>query len=301
MAKHSRSSRQTRRERPGSAAAQIHRQANYDLDVVVPVYGRPDLLERCLASMEATRGNLALRLVVVDDASPDQAALRPIYDGLNGSSKLLRNKTNLGFPRSVNRGVAQGYAPLVLLLNSDVELQPGALQAMAAEFDDPAVGVVGPKLLFPADSLDPHRPAGKVQHAGMAVNFRGQWVHANLGWSADHPKVGERRVVQAVTGACLMARRAAWAKVLQYYRQSGDPTTGALNEIYGRGTYEDVEFCIAVRGQGYQVVYTPAAVAVHHVGASSAAAGQPFAQARNDMIFRARCGHLLAWDEWRFL
>jgi len=284
-----------------------------DLDVIVPVYGRPDLLERCLASIEATRGELDARLILVDDASPEMAALEPIYAGLNGRAKLIRNRQNSGFPRTVNRGVSQGFAPLVLLLNTDIELQPDCLQAMIAEFADPQVGVVGPKLLFPPDSLDPHQPAGKIQHAGMAVNFRGQFVHANLGWSANHPKVNERRVVQAVTGACLMTRRSLWIAITKFYRSSGDPTSGAMNEIYGRGTWEDVEYCFAVRGQpapsnghqpgspgGYQVIYTPDAVAYHLVGGSSAQAGQGYSLARNEMIFRARCGYMLAWDEWRF-
>jgi GT2 family glycosyltransferase len=274
--------------------------ATGDLDVIIPVYGRPDLLERCLASLEATRGALDVRLILVDDASPEPAALEPIYARLNGRARLIRNRQNSGFPRTVNRGVALGFAPLVLLLNTDIELQPGCLQAMIAEFADPQVGIVGPKLIFPPDSFDPHRPAGKIQHAGMAVNFRGQFIHANIAWSADHPKVNERRVVQAVTGACLMTRRSLWASITKFYRSSGDPTSGALNEIYGRGTWEDVEYCFAVRGQGYQVIYTPNAVAYHAVGGSSAQVGQGYPLARNEMIFRARCGHMLAWDEFRF-
>jgi GT2 family glycosyltransferase len=296
MSKSQREKKSQRLNRPEGKAGPIG-----DLDVIVPVYGRPDLLQRCLASLEATRGTLDLRLILVDDASPEPAALEPIYAGLNGRAKLLRNRQNSGFPRTINRGVARGFAPLVLLLNTDIELQPGCLQAMIAEFADPQVGVIGPKLLFPPDSLDPHRPAGKIQHAGMAVNFRGQFIHANIGWSADHPKVNERRVVQAVTGACLMTRRSLWVAITKFYRSSGDPTTGALNEIYGRGTWEDVEYCFAVRGQGCcQVIYTPNAIAYHAVGGSSAQVGQGYPLARNEMIFRARCGHLLAWDEFRF-
>jgi len=48
------------------------------------------------------------------------------------------------------------------------------------------------------------------------------------------------------------------------------------------------------------VVYQPKAVAVHHVGGSIRATGQGFELKRNEMIFRARCGHMLAWDMWRF-
>lgn len=272
----------------------------YELDIVIPVYGRPDLLRKCLDSIEATKGDIKARLILVDDKGPEPEALKEVYRSLNGNSHVAYNRQNSGFARTVNTGVGLGNAPLVLVLNTDIELQPGALQAMIAEFDDPQVGVVGAKLLFPADSYDPTRPAGKVQHAGLAVNWRGNIVHANIGWSADHPAVNERRVLQAVTGAMIMLRRETWRKVVSAYRQAGDPTSGAFNDVYGKGCYEDVEFCFAARSVGYQVIYTPGAVAYHHVGGSIIAANESYPLGRNEMIFRARCGHFLAWDEYRF-
>lgn len=271
----------------------------YELDIVIPVYGRPDLLQKCLGSIEATKGDIKARLILVDDKGPNQDELKAVYQSLNGTSRVSYNRENSGFARTVNAGVTLGSAPLILVLNTDIELQPGALQAMVSEFDNPAVGVVGPKLLFPPDSYDPTRPAGKVQHAGLAVNWRGNIVHAQIGWSADHPAVNERRKMQAVTGACLMTRRQVWQQVISAYRKAGDPTGGAFNEVYGKGTYEDVEYCFAVRSGGHHVIYQPAAVAYHHVGASAEGAGG-YPVSRNEMIFKARCGPLLAWDEWRF-
>lgn len=271
----------------------------YDLDIVIPVYGRPDLLQKCLASIEATKGDIKARLILVDDKGPNQDELKAVYHSLNGTSRVIYNRENNGFARTVNTGVSLGSAPLILVLNTDIEFLPGALQAMVNEFDDPAVGAVGPKLLFPPDSYDPTRPAGKVQHAGLAVNWRGNIVHVQIGWSADHPAVNERRKMQAVTGACLMTRRQVWQQVVSAYRKAGDPTGGALNEVYGKGTYEDVEYCFAVRSGGHHVIYQPAAVAYHHVGASAEGAGG-YPVSRNEMIFKARCGPLLAWDEWRF-
>lgn len=269
------------------------------LDIIIPVYGRPDLLQKCLDSIAAQTG-VDYQIYLVDDQGPEQDQLAEIYKAQNGSARLMRNKENLGFARTVNRGVALGRAPLVLILNSDVEMKPGALAAMVAEFDNPKVGVVGPKLLFPEDSTDPTRPAGRVQHAGLAVNFRGKIIHPNIGWSADHPTVNRHRNCQAVTGACLMTRREVWGGVYKMYREHGDPTAGAFNEVYGKGTYEDVEFCFAARTLEYDVIYTPKAEAYHHVGASVLQGGGGYPLARNEMIFNARCGGMITWDEWRF-
>lgn len=273
------------------------------LDVVIPVYGRPDMLGQCLAALAATAGDLSYSLFVVDDKGPDQEALQKIYAALPPDAWLLRNAQNMGFPYTANRGAEQGRSEFIVFLSTDIVLQEGCLQAMIGEMlENPKTGVVGAKLLFPEESDDPARPVGKIQHAGLCVNIQGNLAHANIGWSPDHLKVNQRRVLQAVTGGLLMTRRETWQRVAKYYRQiDGDPTRGGFNLVYGKGTYEDVEYCIAARGNGYDVVYVPQAVATHHVGASvkgSETGG--FALNRNATIFAARCGHMLHWDMWRF-
>ncbi len=282
-----------------------------DLDIVIPVYGRPDLLRECLKSVEVNCVGVNYQLIVVDDQSPNQAEMEPIYSTLNGTLKrLVRHPQNMGFSATCNDGAAQGSAPAILFLNTDIVLQTGAVRAMLDTLwrDDlpPAmiapqtgpVGIVGPKLLFPEDSTDPARPAGKIQHAGMGFNLAGQPVHFNIAWSPDHPKVGMLRGVQAVTGACLMTRREVWRTVTEAYRAAGDPSGGGFNLVYGRGTYEDLEYCFAARSHGFRVVYEPRAVGYHHVGASAIADGQGYPLQRNDSIFKARCGHLMLYDEW---
>lgn len=266
----------------------------FDLDIVIPVYGNPELLQKCLDSLEA--GNLRTRLILVDDQGPDQDKLDEVYQSLNGTSRLVRHNENKGFAKTVNDGIKVGLAPLVLILNTDVELEPGAIQVMASVFEDKEVGIVGPKLLFPLDSTDPTRPAGKIQHAGLGINFKAQVVHLNISWSSDNPKVNERRELQAVGGACVMFRRKVFKDVLDFYRKGGDPTDGPFNEVYGQGTYEDVEICLVAREQGWKVIYTPDAVGYHHVGASEVT----FPLGRNEHIFKARCGAVIAWDEWRY-
>lgn len=272
----------------------------YLLDIIIPVYGQADLLQKCIASLPEAAQGTPYRLIIVDDCGPEQEQLGQVYRffNLDKDCKVIRNRQNSGFARTVNAGVASGNAPFILLLNSDCLLQPGAISAMLREFDDPKVGVVGAKLLF-GDSR--WQQAGKVQHAGLCRNLQGQLVHVNLGWGADHPKVNQRREMQMVTGACLMTRRKLWGQILAEYRKYGDPSTGALNEVYDKGGYEDTEYCLAAKAQGYKVIYCPEAVGLHYVGASVTAANEGYPLGRNSMIFGARCGHLVEYDEWRYL
>lgn len=291
-------------------------QSQHELDIVIPVYGQPDLLRECLKGVEVAGLDVDYQLFIIDDFSPNLDEMNVIYYALNGTAKVAHNAQNMGFPHTVNRGVSLGTSPAILLLNSDVVLQTGALRAMLKmlwtdkpphhQIDplppDAPVGVVAPKLLFPPNQNDPQRPAGKIQHAGMGFNGSGKPVHINIGWSADNPKVNLPRSLQIVSGACLMTKREAWNQIISNYNRAGDPTSGAFNEMYGRGCFEDIEYCLAVRGHGYKVVYEPKAVGYHYTNASINAAmerGEPgYPMQRNEAIFQARCGHMIYWDEW---
>ena len=286
----------------------------HELDIVIPVYGRADLLRECLKGVEIAGLDVDYQLFLIDDDSPDQAEMNLLYNSLNGNTRIVKNDTNLGFPGTANRGAGLGSSPAILFLNSDVMLQAGAIRTMLNALwgdqspkgpitpsPDAPVGVVAPKLLFPEDASIPPEGWGKVQHAGLAISAQGQPFHIQIKWHPDNPRLNQPRAMQAVSGACLMTRRNAWDKAAQVYRQAGDPSSGGFNEIYGLGCYEDVEYCFAVRGNGYKIVYEPKAVGTHYVGASVKQrkdGGYPLG--RNHSIFMARCGHLLFWDEWLF-
>lgn len=287
--------------------------SQHELDIVIPVYGRPDLLQECLNSVEIAGLDVDYQLIIVDDFSPDPAPMNMIYDSMNSTTKVVRNRENNGFPKTANRGVAMGNSPSILILNSDVTLTGGSIRTMLDTLysdtpkgpitpaADALTGIVAPKLLFPLAANISPGAQGKIQHAGLAINAQGRPFHIQNGWSADNPRLNEPRAMQAVTGACLMTRRDVWAIVTKAYHQTNDPSSGGFNEIYGLGTFEDVEYCFAVRGNGYKVVYEPAAVGYHQVGGSVTKrpeGGYPLG--RNQSIFMARCGHLLFWDEWLF-
>jgi hypothetical protein len=98
--------------------------------VIVPVYGAPALVERCIESVLRHSGAHA-RLIVIDDASPDPA-IAPLLSRYRGRSgvELLHNETNRGFTATVNRGIACAARADVVLLNADTEVGPNWLAGL---------------------------------------------------------------------------------------------------------------------------------------------------------------------------
>lgn len=255
------------------------------VDIVIPVFGQFEKAGQCIEAVLAQEGGFPIQIYVVDDASPDQDAADKFYEQYRNDKKIkiFRNKTNHGFGATVQHGARKGAAPLILFLNSDVLLQPDSLYNMVREFDDPEVGVVGPLLTFSDDS--PNGPIGKVQHAGMVIDITGKPYHLHLGWDPENPRVQTRKEMQVVTGACMLTRRKVFMAI-------------GFNPIYGRGTYEDMEYCLRVRSGGLKVVFTPKARGTHYTGASVIGAQIAYPLRENFQKFLNACRGMFVWDEY---
>lgn len=143
-----------------------------DIDIVIPVYGGWDFVRPCLAA--ATRQSVAARVIVVDDRSPDDTADRVAAEFPDVT--LIRNDRNLGFARACNVGLSAGTAPLVMLVNSDVVLEPDAVErvlaAMTGGSASRRVGSGATLLLAPDGSVDSYGIVADVTGAGF-VRFHG--------------------------------------------------------------------------------------------------------------------------------
>jgi GT2 family glycosyltransferase len=263
------------------------------VDIITPVYGSPNLLMGAIASILLHPTNIPWHWWIIDDFTPeelDRALLIDIYKEASKDPRIdvLLNQKNLGFAGSNNAAAQQGSAPYILMLNSDVRVTDTWLQPMVEEMETHfKTGVVGAKLLFfPEvhepfrDGVDP-RPAGRVQHAGVAFNILRQPFHIQIGWRRDNPRLNKRKSIQAVTGAALLTRRNLWEK------------TGGLELVYDKGNFEDVEYCLRVKDMGFEVVYRPDVVIYHYAGGS----GNSMTAMRNSQIFHMRCSNVVMPDE----
>ena len=264
------------------------RQQDALVDVIVTTAGRFDMLAKCLDRLDNEK-QIQINIIVIDNGSPAEERItnEAMFTGRN--TKRLPN--NIGFPAACNEAARMGKAPLILFLSDDVLLDDAAIASLVKTMDDPAVGIVGTKLLFPEDSTSPHRPAGRVQHVGLACDIGGNIIHPLIGWNKDNPKACITRDVLAVTGASLMVRRQLFSKA------------GGFDTVFGLGTYEDANLCLTVRQMGSRIMLDANAIGHHYVGATAEKRQEAFPLGINAMIFKSRWmpTGLIIWDSWTFM
>lgn len=233
--------------------------------IIIPVFNGVEVTRQCVETILGAPPGCAHEIVVVDDGSSDGTAA--YLEGLGSRVGVIRNEENLGFARACNRAASAAAGDLLLFLNNDTIPHPGWLDEMvlALQADD-RCGVVGSRLLF---------PDGRIQHAGIAFDHELCPYHPHLMSAATAPEVNRRREVPAVTGACLLVRRALFLEC------------GGFDEAYVNG-YEDVDLCLRARERGFRTVYCPTSVVTHLEGASG---GRDATEAQNKERF------LRTWKE----
>jgi GT2 family glycosyltransferase len=142
--------------------------------VVIPNWNGKDLLEKYLPSVVAAlTGNPANEIIVVDNGSTDGSAdfVRSAFPGV----KLLALPENLGFGGGSNAGFRAAANDIVVLLNSDMRVDPGFLAPLLEGFYDPRVFAVSCQIFF----SDPARlreetglTQGWWQDGGLRVRHR---------------------------------------------------------------------------------------------------------------------------------
>ena len=232
-----------------------------DLSVILVSYrSREPLLGglRALRS-DAAAADLALEIVVVDNDSRDGTieALAAEFPEV----RVIANPDNAGYARAVNQGLAATRGAFALILNPDCEVRAGALRALLGHLAArPRAGLAGPRILNPDGSLEYSARSFPDpltflfnRYSLLTQLFPGNpFSRRYLLTDWDHASVRE---VDWISGACMLARREAVGEV------------GGMDEAFFMFN-EDVDWCRRMKQAGWTVSYEPAAVVVHHIGAS---------------------------------
>jgi N-acetylglucosaminyl-diphospho-decaprenol L-rhamnosyltransferase len=217
------------------------------IDVIIPIHGRREMTEQCLAALAAQTASH--RTIVVDNASPDDSAAA--ITRRFGDVELVRLHGNRGFAAACNAGIAHGAGEVVVLLNNDVIAPPTFLARLTAPFaEDPLLGSVAAVLRRPDSPL--------MDSAGLTADptLAG---FPRLQGQPERAATATRPVLLGPTGAAGAYRREALAAV------------GCLDEqifFY----QEDVDLALRLRAAGWRTLLAADAHA-EHIGSATAGRG----------------------------
>jgi len=214
--------------------------------IVIPVYGQHQYTFNCLSSLAQQTDLHDVEVIVVDDASPDPA--RPAMPDVHGV-QWVRNPQNLGFIGSCHAGANMARGEFVLMLNNDVQVTAGWLEALLAVFSLRSdAGMVGARLVYPNGSLQ--EAGGIVWQDGSAWNW-------GRNGDPELPTYKYLRPADYCSGACLILRMRDWQAL------------HGFDTVFTPAYYEDTDLAFRVRAAGQVVYYQPEAVIVHYEGISS--------------------------------
>jgi GT2 family glycosyltransferase len=207
--------------------------------VVIVNWNAGDALLACLASVtpEVTRPS---DVILVDNGSTDgsAAAAERRFPGIT----LVQTGENLGFAAGANRGAAAAAADVIVFLNPDACVRPGALAALVGSLDTvPGAGIAGGGLVDEAGHWQPAWARfGPVAHLLLDTRFGRVF---SRGRRVPHP-------VDWVYGT-FMAVRADLFRALEGF--------DTRYFVYG----EDLDLCHRAARQGARTIHVPEARARH--------------------------------------
>jgi N-acetylglucosaminyl-diphospho-decaprenol L-rhamnosyltransferase len=232
--------------------------------VLIVNYNGKSILRDLLNSIAENRGGLTVETIVVDNDSADGSA--DMVAGEFPEVVLDRSDRNLGFARGNNRAAKQAGGELILLLNNDTRVLPGAIEALVQFMrEHPEAVAAGPTLLG-GDGL-PQKSGRNLPTVGALLNgiqflkwtgvFRGAYRrYRRVELPEDRPAV-----VAQLAAAALVIRRTAFE------------ACGGFDEGFEFGV-EDVDLCKRLAEIG--AIYHVPAARIEHLGRVSSRANRGF-------------------------
>lgn len=197
-------------------------------------------IEPCLRSLAENTAYPSWRLIVIDNASTD-GTREWLSAAAPGRFELVLADRNLGWVGALNLALRRYQLEYLFFLNPDAFVEAGWLDPLVSALErDPRAGFASPKFRY----LD-----GSIHYAGAYLAATGG-VRVHGHGESDGPAYGRACEVPFAHGQCLV--RVAMARAV-----------GEFDEGFGIGYFEEVDYQLRARRQGWRVLFVPDSVIVH--------------------------------------
>jgi GT2 family glycosyltransferase len=246
------------------------------LSIVIVAWNAKPFLELCLDSIAKNPPRRTLEVLVVDNASADDTV--EMVESKFPWVKLIKSKENLGFAKGNNVAIRQCEGQYIALVNPDVVVFPGCLDALADFLDEnPKVGDVGPRVFNPdMTQQSTCRRFPTLWNNFCSATQLDKIFEGHRFFSGEHMfyfSYDRTIVADVIVGCFSMIRRETFEQI------------GLLDEelfMYG----DDVDWCRRAWNAGWQVMFYPGAQAIHDPGKTTKKYPAHFAVAQQRSILR---------------
>ncbi len=230
------------------------------LSIIIVNFRTPELTREAASSALASGASSGMEIIIVDNLSGDNS-VEYLADAFKDEPRvrIIASDDNLGFAGGNNIGLKHVSGEIVLFLNPDTIVEPGALNhLMNTLLSDDDIGAVGGLLtnaegspvtsygFFPT-------PWSMITTSFLPGRFLGKARKA-LGVIPPEDETAPYEV-DYICGADLMVRRS----ILD--------DTGGMDDGYFM-YFEETDLCRRIRGKGFRILYEPRARIAHLEGGS---------------------------------
>ena len=216
------------------------------VSIILVTYNNLDFTKACLYSMEKYNNYLNCEIIVVDNLSQDGTReYLTEYEKNHPNFKAILHDCNSGFAAGNNIGINQAKGEYVILLNNDTFITPNWIQNLIKHFDlDNSIGMIGP------------RTNNIGNESRLEIHYANMEQMLEKSYDIYYDNIDNQYNIPILAFFCVAIKREIIEKI------------GLLDESYGIGMFEDDDYCMRVKEQGYKLVCADDVFIHHHLSAS---------------------------------
>lgn len=225
---------------------QIYKQFFPKISIIILSYNHPDMMKLTADSVLDRSFYPNMETIIVDNASGQETVdLLKKYKNRK-TVKLILNTTNYGFAKGNNIGMEVATGEYFILLNNDVIVTPGWLSRLAYYMMREKIGLVGPV----TNSI------GNEAKIDIKYDFNNQKELETTSRKYTSAHWGETLNQKCIAAFCWIMHKDSYKNL------------GGLDERYGRGMFEDDDYCKTILKNGQKILCSED-VFIHHFGGAS--------------------------------